>query len=471
MSASDPVTRGPGRGRTAARAAVAVVSVLTVLATVASAVGWAGLNHLSSNITTMDVDDELGTARPTKATPTQPTTYEPLNILIMGTDTRTGQGRMFGDANQTASGEGHSDTAILLHVSGDRTRALGVSLPRDSWVTRPSCKGGGTVTGKFNAAFATGGPACTIKAVESLTGVRIDHFVVVNFLGFQAVVDSLGGVPICTSEPINDPKSHLVLKKGTTVLNGQQALAFARARKTLGDGSDISRIDRQQVFLSSVVRTATSAGLLTNPVKLFSVLNSVTESLTVDKALGSVDALKDLALSMQGLSPKSVKFMTVPWTGRGDGENVVWTSSADKIWTAFKNDTPYPPTTTVPAGQKALTAKPSDIRVQVLNGTGVTGKAKTVADQLQKLGFVIAGIGTAKGGTVATTSVTSSPTRTESARTLAYAAQTSATSTTGTSRTLVLTIGTDWKGVRAVSVASPGSGSSAKSADTVTCVS
>jgi LCP family protein required for cell wall assembly len=447
-----------------------VASVLTVLATVASAVGWMGLSHLSSNITTIDITDDLGTARPTKATPTAPTTYEPLNILIMGTDTRTGQGRAFGDASQTASGEGHSDTAILLHVSGDRTRALGVSLPRDSWVTRPSCKGGGTVTGKFNAAFATGGPACTIKAVESLTGVRIDHFVVVNFLGFEAVVDSLGGVPICTTEPINDPKSHLVLKKGTTVLDGKQALAFARARKTLGDGSDISRIDRQQVFLSSVVRTATSAGLLTNPVKLFEVLNSVTESLTVDKALGSVDALKDLALSMQGLSPKDVKFMTVPWTGRGDGENVVWTSAADKIWTAFKNDTPYPPATTVPAGQKALTVKPSDISVQVLNGSGVTGRGKSVAAELQKLGFVVVGVGTAKGGTVATTTVASTPTRTESARTLAYAAQTSATTTTATSRSLVLTIGTDWKGVRAVSVAPKSSGSSAKSADTVTCV-
>ena len=471
MSAPTPVTRSDRPGRTAARAAVTVASVLTVLATVASAVGWAGLSHLSSNITAIDVTDDLGSARPTKVTPTQPTTYEPLNILVMGTDTRTGQGRAFGDASQTASGEGHSDTAILLHVSGDRTRALGVSLPRDSWVTRPSCKGGGTVTGKFNAAFASGGPACTIKAVESLTGVRIDHFIVVNFLGFEAVVDSLGGVPICTTEAIDDKKSHLKLPAGTSILNGKDALAFARARKTLGDGSDISRIDRQQVFLSSVVRTATSAGLLTNPVKLYSVLNSVTESLTVDKALGSVDALKDLALSMQGLSPKNVKFMTVPWTGRGDGENVVWTSAADKIWDAFKNDTPYPPTSTVPAGQKALTVKASDIRVQVLNGTGVSGKAKSVANELQKLGFVVVGVGTAKGGTVATTSVSADPSRTESARTLAYAAQAGATSTTATGRTLVLTIGTDWKGVRAVTVASKSGSSSAKSADTVTCVS
>jgi LCP family protein required for cell wall assembly len=470
VSTPGPSTGGARPGRSPLRAAVAVLSVLTVLATVVSAVGWMGLTHLSSNISTIDVSNDLGTNRPTKATPTQQTTYEPLNILVMGTDTRTGQGSGFGNASTTASGVGHSDTVILLHVSGDRTRALGVSLPRDSWVTRPACKGGGDVTGKFNAAFATGGPACTIKAVESLTGVRIDHFIVVDFTGFEAVVDALGGVPICTAQPIDDPKSHLKLKAGTTVLNGQQALAFARARKTLGDGSDISRIDRQQVFLSSVVRTATSAGLLTNPVKLFEVLNSVTKSLTVDKALGSVDALKDLALSMQGLSPKAVKFMTVPWVSRGDGENVVWTSAADKIWDAFKNDTPYPPASTVPTGQKPLTVKPSDIRVQVLNGTGVSGKAKSVAAELAKLGFVVVGVGTAKGGTVATTTVSSTPAKAEAARTLAYAAETSSTDTTATSRTLVLTIGTDWKGVRAVTVSAK-TPSSVKSADTVTCVS
>ena len=175
---------------------------------------------------------------------------------------------------------------------------------------------------------------------------------------------------------------------------------------------------------------------------------------------------------MQRLSPKNVKFMTVPWTGRGDGENVVWTSAADKIWAAFKNDTPYPPATTVPAGQKALTVKPSDIRVQVLNGTGVSGKAKSVAAELEKLGFVVVGVDTAKGGAVTTTSISVDPSRAEAARTLAYAAQTSATATTGSGRTLVLTIGKDWKGVRAVTVASTSSGSSSvKSADTVTCVS
>jgi len=393
----------------------------------------------------------------------------------MGTDTRTGQGSGFGSAADTSSGSGHSDTVILLHVSGDRTWSLGVSLPRDSWVTRPECganSAGRTITGKFNAAFAVGGPGCTIKAVEALTNVRIDHFVVVDFSGFKAVVDSLGGVPICLVHPINDIKSHFNMTAGTHILNGDQALAFARLRHNIGDGSDTSRIDRQQVFMSSVVRTATSAGVLTDPLKLYDVLDSVTKSLTVDKALGSVDALKSLALSLQGLSPRAIKFMTVPWVPRGDGENVVWEASkADKIWQAFRDDTPYPAKTSTPSGQKPLTVAPNQIRVKVLNGSGVSGRARQVADQLAKMGFVIAGIGSAPTSHVAVTTVSADPSRSESARTLAYAARTSTVDTAASGRTLVLVIGKDWAGVRTVTVpTSSGTSSPVKSADQTTCV-
>ncbi len=457
------------------RVALAVGSALTVVATVLSGAGWLTLTKLTSNISTIDVTNDLGSARPTKVATAAPGNYEPLNILIMGTDTRTGQGSGFGSAADTSSGSGHSDTVILLHVSGDRTWSLGVSLPRDSWVTRPECganSAGRTITGKFNAAFAVGGPGCTIKAVEALTNVRIDHFVVVDFSGFKAVVDSLGGVPICLVHPINDIKSHFNMTAGTHVLNGDQALAFARLRHNIGDGSDTSRIDRQQVFMSSVVRTATSAGVLTDPLKLYDVLDSVTKSLTVDKALGSVDALKSLALSLQGLSPRAIKFMTVPWVPRGDGENVVWEASkADKIWQAFRDDTPYPAKTSTPTGQKALTVAPNQIRVKVLNGSGVSGRARQVADQLAKMGFVITGIGSAPTSHVAVTTVSADPSRSESARTLGYAARTSAVNSAASGRTLVLVIGTDWAGVRTVSVpTSSGTSSPVKSADQTTCV-
>jgi LCP family protein required for cell wall assembly len=477
VRAQSPAADGDRPRHSFARRLVAVASVLTVLATVVSASGWFALNRLTGNITTLDVSNDLGTSRPTEVTPTKATTYAPMNVLIMGTDTRTGQGHMFGAADATSSGSGHSDTVILLHISGDRTWSLGVSLPRDSWVTRPACgpnSNGQMITGKFNAAFAVGGPGCTIKAVEYLTHVRIDHFVVVNFLGFEAVVNALGGVPICTKVAINDPKSHLNLTAGNHLLNGIQALEFARVRHNIGDGSDIGRIDRQQVFMSAVVKTATSKGVLTNPVKLYEVLDSVTKSLTVDPGLGTVDDLKNFALSLQGLTPKEVKFMTVPWTPRSDGENVLWeTSKADQIWSAFRTDTPYPPKVSVPSGQKALTVSPASIRVSVLNGSGVPGRARLAADELTKLGFVVTNVATAKTSGLATTTVSYAPSMAEASRTLVYATRAGATDTTATGRTLVVTVGKDWTTARAATVTSSSSGSSSTSthsADETVCV-
>jgi hypothetical protein len=262
------------------------------------------------------------------------------------------------------------------------------------------------------------------------------------------------------------------MSAGTHILNGTQALAFARLRHNIGDGSDISREDRQQVFMSSVVRTATSKGVLTNPVKLYEVMDAITKSLSVDPGLGSLDDLKNFAESLQGVTPSMVKFMTVPWVPKGDNENVLWdTSRADKIWQAFRHDTPYPAKSTAPSGQKALTVAPAKIYVKVLNGSGVTGRAKLAASQLEKLGFQIVGVGTAKTSNLATTTVSYSPSMAEASRTLVYASRTAATDTTATGSTLVLTVGKDWTSARAVTVASSTSGSSAiKSADTVTCV-
>ena len=470
-----PVTERDHRGSTLARRVTAVFSVITVLVTGICAAGWIAANHLAGNITTIDVSSQLGTDRPTEVAPSVKANYPPMNILIMGTDTRTGQGSGFGSAADTSSGTGHSDTVILLHISGDRSHALGVSIPRDSWVTRPACgpnSNGQMVSGKFNTAFAVGGPGCTIKAVEYLTHVRIDHFVVVNFLGFESVVNALGGVPICLTHPVNDIKSHFTMAAGTHILNGTQALAFARLRHNIGDGSDISREDRQQVFMSSVVRTATSKGVLTNPVKLYEVMDAITKSLTVDPGLGSLDDLKNFAESLQGMTPGMVKFMTVPWVPKGDNENVLWdTPKSDKIWAAFRNDTAYPPKTTVVTGQKPLTVAPSKIYVKVLNGSGVTGRAKLAAQQLAKMGFQIVGVGTAKSSNVATATVSYSSSQKEASRTLVYATRATATDTTANGITLVVTIGKDWTSARTVTVAPTSSGSSTiKSADTVSCV-
>jgi len=464
-------------GHRGARIAVAVASAVTVAATLGSTVAWAGLNQINDDIAKQEI--QAGTNRPTKAAPTEPTDYEALNILVMGTDTRTGQGNDFGDPGTTASGNGHSDTTILLHVAADRSRALAVSIPRDSWVTRPSCKDGDTssVTGRFNEAFAAGGPSCTIRAVEALTNVRIDHFVVVDFKGFQSVVDAVGGVPICLAEAVDDPKSGLKLDAGTHVLDGQQALAFARARKTLGDGSDLSRIDRQQVFLSALIRQVQSKSLLTDAGTLLSVVQSVAKSLTVDTGLGTVDDLKNLAVSMQGITPSTVKFVTVPWVARSDGATIEWNDAkADPIWASMIDDTAYPPPASKIDG-KVLKTAPSAIRVRVLNGSGVDGQGRKAAEELSAQGFVVVGIDTAPS-VLDVTTVAYDPKYDESARTLAFATRAGERTATASGNVLTVTIGKDWKGAQTVVIKASGGGSSgsgsggvtAKPADEQTCV-
>ena len=486
--AGDSDTGGPRWVRTA----VAVASAVTLLVTGVSAAGWAAATRLTGNIHTIDAFASLGSDRPTKASASSVAQYEPVNLLVMGTDTRTGQGSGYGNADTTSSGNGQSDTTILVHISADRNHALGVSIPRDSWITRPTCGDGaaGTTEGKFNAAFAKGGPSCTIHAVESLTGVRIDHFVVVNFKGFKSVVEALGGVPICLKNPVNDPKSHLNLPAGVTLLNSTQALEFARARKTLGDGSDISRINRQQVFLSSLIRTATSKNVVTDLPKLYSVLNAVSSSLTLDTGLGNVDDLQNFASSLQGLTPSKIAFMTVPWIPKGDNENVLWdTAKADPIWQSMKNDTVYPPqavkptpnpsTSTSPSGDP-LTTPPSRIHVRVLNGSGVSGQARKAADQLTAMGFIVTSVGTAQRSDFTQTTVLYDPAYDQSARTLQAAANAPASRATSNGRTLTLVIGSDWTTTTPVTIGSanpqpsPSSstdlGPAPKPADQSTCV-
>ncbi len=480
-----PITE---RRHSIARTSAAVLAALALLLTSGSAFGWAAVNRLQGNIT---VDpglsallDDDGPSQ--SAEPTDPATgFQAENILLVGSDTRSGQGAGFGNANNTSSGNGQSDTTILLHISADRTFAYGISIPRDSWVTRPSCEPDGStdgtfVTGKFNAAFSVGGRKCVIRAVKYLTGVKIDHFVEVDFKGFKKIVDALGGVEICTTRPLRDPKrqvgtgwegSGLDLKKGTQTISGDQALAFVRARHIEGsDGSDIDRMRRQQAFISSIVRSVTDSGLLTNLPRLYDVLDAVTSSLTVDAGL-SGDALKDFVLSLQGLSPSGVTFATVPWVPRGDNANVLWdTTKADQIWQAMRDDTPWPPKSSKPAGQKPLKTAPSEITVQVLNGSGTPGLATRAAKQLQRQGFKVAGVGNAQKSVTATT-IQYDPAYDESARTLAYAARTTVPSATpGHGSTLTLIVGPDWKRPAKVTIAGGGADTATRSADDASCI-
>ncbi|HET8970931.1 MAG TPA: LCP family protein, partial [Candidatus Nanopelagicales bacterium] len=478
------------RRRSVARTAAAVLAAFALLATTGSAFGWAAVNRLQDNITVDNsADGLLGTAPPGTApvAVNAQTGYQAENILLIGSDTRSGQGAGYGNEADTSSGNGQSDTAILLHISADRTNAFGISIPRDSWVTRPSCNPDGStdgslVTGKFNAAYSAGGRKCVVRAVKYLTGVRIDHFVEVDFRGFKKIVDALGGVQICTTRPLQDPVrrvgngwegSGLDLKEGTQTISGDQAIAFVRARHIIGDdgSADIGRMDRQQAFISSIIRSATDSGLLTDLPRLYNVLSAVTSSLTVDSGL-SGDALQQFVLSLQGMSPADVTFRTVPWVPRGDNSNVLWdTAKADPIWQAMKDDTPWPVKSTAPASGKPLKTAPQDISVQVLNGSGTPGLATKAARQLAKQGFVIAGVGNATTTDHTVTSLEYDTGYNQSARTLAYSAHvTDKTAVSGHGATLTLTVGSDWT-KPAHAVVKDGSTDVGRSAADSTCIS
>ncbi|MCP3820481.1 LCP family protein [Streptomyces sp. A3M-1-3] len=236
------------------------------------------------------------------------------NILLIGSDTRAGQGNgKYG----TDAGTQRSDTTILLHLAANRSSATAVSVPRDLMVEIPSCRQQDGTRSKeqfaqFNWAFEYGGAACTIRTVEMLTGIRIDHHMVIDFRGFKKMVDAVDGVEVCLKEPINDKDAHLKLAAGRHTLRGEQALGFVRARKSIGDGSDTERMDRQQQFLGSLVRKVQSNGVLLNPTKLYPVLDAATSSITTDPGLNSLRDLYGLVRGMRDIPTEKVQFLTVP---------------------------------------------------------------------------------------------------------------------------------------------------------------
>ncbi|MFJ2952665.1 LCP family protein [Streptomyces sp. NPDC087226] len=278
----------------------------------AAGAGWVVYMKLERNIT----PDEAAAAELARYEKERPATLteDARNILLIGSDTRSGQenARYGHDA-----GTERSDTVILLHLSTGRRSATAVSIPRDLMVDVPGChRPGGSrsapVFTMFNSAFSVGGSACTIRTVEKLTDIRVDHHVVVDFAGFKDMVDAVDGVEVCLREPVDDKDAELRLPAGRVTLNGEQALGYVRARKTLGDGSDTSRMERQQRFLGALVNKVSGNDVLLNPVKLYPVLDAATSSLTTDPGLASLRSLYDLVRGLRDIPTEGVQFLTVP---------------------------------------------------------------------------------------------------------------------------------------------------------------
>ncbi|ACU76443.1 cell envelope-related transcriptional attenuator [Catenulispora acidiphila DSM 44928] len=349
---------GPDSGSMSRRRVVIICAASLAVLAVAGTTGlWTMYTRLNDNIRTVDIhaDDAPGPADTMKPQPGSPSSSAraSMNVLLIGSDDRDGANAQYGDANSGA----RSDTTMLLHVAADRKSATVASIPRDSMVQTPACtKSDGTQSqpqfGMFNAAFSIGGAACTVKTVETLSGLTVDHVLVVDFTGFKKIIDAIGGVPVHLDQAIDDPDSHLNLPAGTTVVDGEQALAFVRARHNLGNGSDIGRMSRQQVFLNDALDTITANGTLDDPAKLYKVLDAATKALTTDPALGSLPALADFASDVKQVPRQQITYLTVPWQWyQPDPNRVQLAPLAQELFTAMLQDTP------VPAEVLALAAK------------------------------------------------------------------------------------------------------------------
>ncbi|PUA82520.1 LCP family protein [Nocardioides currus] len=351
MSSPGPDAPEPRRkARTSRRHVVGrVVLTSSVVLALVTALGVVFLyRHLNGNLNVQDLDQALGDDRPEEV---YRGNGKPLDILVMGDDTRSGDNN---DIDQETGGG--SDTTILVHLSADRSRAYAISIPRDSIVTRPDCGEDDEIPGgteMWNRAYALGnaadpnggGAACAMRQVEATTGVRLEHYVVVDFNGFGNMVDAVDGVPVCVPEDIVDKKHGIFVPKGDpSVLTGDEALDYVRARYIgdLAQQNDLSRIKRQQAFIGSLIRKVKSAGTLSRLDRVVGFLDAATESLTIDPGLGSITRIGKLAMQLQGVGLDKVQFVTVPTeyfpTDSDLAGKVHWTEEADVLWELLRED-------------------------------------------------------------------------------------------------------------------------------------
>lgn len=354
--------------------------------------------------------------------------YGDENYLIVGTDTRTGKNSSVGAGTSSDVEGARSDTVILVNVPANRSRVVAVSFPRDLQVSRPECRSWDNNSGqyaetmpaednvKLNSVYAVGGPECLVKLLTQISGLNINHFIGMDFSGFRKIVDQVGGVEVCSTTPLYDYEIGTVLRKaGKQKLTGRTALRYVRARTISTEGNgDYGRIKRQQLFMSSLLRSTLSGNVLSNPNKLNGIVNTFIQNSYVDGV--DTQSLLDLADSMQGIEAGRVTFLTIPTSGTStDGQNneIPRTDAVNAIFNAIIDDQPLPgekkqkkpaqsnsstaapsTSTATPKSTKASAKamSPGDVGVRVLNGTGKGGLATEVSEQLTPLGFDVRGV-------------------------------------------------------------------------------
>ncbi|MEU1019304.1 LCP family protein [Streptomyces sp. NPDC005898] len=357
--------------------------------------GYLYYQHLNDNITSIN-DDGAGTGGFSKD--------RPINILVIGTDKRSGSGNKgYGDEGSL----GHADTTILLHVSKDRTNATALSIPRDMITDIPDCpttmEDGSqkTIQGsqnvRFNESLGQGErtPSCTMRTVTKITGIKLDHFMVADFNAVKTLSSAVGGVEVCLAKDIDDPKSHLKLSKGKHTVEGEQALAFVRTRHAVGNGGDLSRIALQQQFLSALMRKLKSSDTLTSPKKMFSLAEAGTEALAVDSKIADIMKLRDLGMELGRLDMKNLTFATLPVKDNPAEKTPVTVvpdpPKAEPLFAMLRADQSLTEVkkkqkkekAAVAARLKGPKADAADVRVDIFNGSGKTGAAQTTLTWLQ----------------------------------------------------------------------------------------
>nr|WP_202539607.1 LCP family protein [Streptomyces sp. SID8379] len=389
----------------------------------AAAGGYFYYQHLNGNITVTDTPEAKNSFSKDEA----------FNILVIGTDKRTGKGNEgYGDKGSV----GHADTNILLHVSKDRTNATALSIPRDLIVDVPDCTGAdkqiipGTSQVRFNTSLGQDGrdAGCTMKTVKAVTGITPDHFMMADFNAVKTLTSAVGGVNVCVGKDIDDPDSHLKLSKGTHNLEGEQALGFLRTRHSFGNQGDLDRIKVQQQFLGSLARKMSSGDTITNPYKLTRLAEAATKALTVDQGIGTLNKLKDVALELKKVPTKNISFVTTPVvdnpTEKVHATVVLNDSQAPGVFNAIKNDVSLTETkkkkkAAESAKLKGTKADASEVRVDLYNGSEKTGAAQETLTWLQNSEGVLKSSQLGNKPTQAKTTLEYSPDQADQARRLA----------------------------------------------------
>ena len=421
-----------------------VACAATALAIIASLGGYTWYQGIVGNITTAQVDtDEWD----------RPTSVEGvMNILIIGSDVRSGENAEYGEAEGA-----RPDTMVIASVNVDSGAATLVNLPRDLVVDLPGCdpvegyEGMSAQSGMLNSAMTFGGIGCQWTTVEQVTGVHLDHFVMMDFGGFKEIVDAIGGVEMCVPEAIDDPKAHLTLDAGLQTLNGEDSLGFVRSRYGQGDGSDLSRIDRQQEFMGAMLRQVLSSEVMASPVTVTNFLGAVTDSITTDEEL-TIDTMADIAISMREVDLERVQFVTVP-NGQhpADPNRIIMSDAAPALFEAVNNGTLTPEEEeeedSEGGAESEAAPDPSEISLEVLNNTGIEGLAAEVEGVLVGEGYTVTGTGNPVERFPAATTVYYAPGEEAAAELLAGSLDQAETAeAAGLTQPLELVIGDDWAG-------------------------